>query len=244
MDIEALRTKAIEETSRFFVDKLGYVPDQDSEEFEEEYRRQFSRVKALAGTSPPATAKASPAAAPPSTYVALSGTAAELRWATAIREDRLREVQPAELREWLGAAWTRAKDWLDTRDLPAAAFLQRVAKQYAPERQKRAAAAEALADSQRKTAAAAAELAEKLRAANITARSLVELIDLSPRTKPGILREKLAELEVDGRRLRVFETTDPGSLLVKETVAEGRDEYGIESDAGLIAELKLFGTQP
>ena len=44
--------------------------------------------------------------------------------------------------------------------------------------------------------------------------------------------------------MRVFETTDPGSLLVKETVAEGRDEYGIESDAGLIAELKLFGAQP
>jgi hypothetical protein len=240
MDIEALRTKAIEETSRFFIDKLGYVPDQDSEEFEEEYRRQFSLVKALAGTSPPAADKASPAASPPSTYVALSGTAAEVRWATAIREERLREVQPAELREWLGAAWTKAKDWLDTRDLPAASFLQRVAKQYAPERERRAAAAH----SQRKTAAAAAEHAEKLRAANITARSLVELIDLSPRAKPGNLREKLAEFEVDGRRMRVFETTDPGSLLVKETVAEGRDEYGIESDAGLIAELKLFGAQP
>ena len=240
MDIEALRTKAIEETSRFFIDKLGYVPDQDSEEFEEEYRRQFGRVKALAGALPLVADKASPAASPPSTYVALSGTAAEVRWATAIREERLREVQPAELREWLGAAWTRAKDWLDTRDLPAASFLQRVAKQYAPERERRAAAA----DSQRKTAAAAAEHAEKLRAANITARSLVELIDLSPRAKPGSLREKLAEFEVDGRRMRVFETTDPGSLLVKETLAEGRDEYGIESDAGLIAELKLFGAQP
>jgi hypothetical protein len=240
MDIEALRTKAIEETCRFFIDKLGYVPDQDSEEFEEEYRRQFGRMRALAGTLPLAVDKASPAASSPSTYVALSGTAAEVRWATAIREDRLREVQPAELREWLGAAWTRAKDWLDTRDLPAASFLQRVAKQFAPEQERRAAAA----DSQRKTATAAAEHAEKLRAANITARGLVELIDLSPRVKPGSLREKLAELEVDGRRMRVFETTDPGSLLVKETVAEGRDEYGIESDAGLIAELKLFGAQP
>ena len=41
MDLKPVREEAIERTNRAFWDKQGFVPDPDSEEFEEEYRRQF-----------------------------------------------------------------------------------------------------------------------------------------------------------------------------------------------------------
>ena len=47
MDLKAVREEAIEATTRSFWDKSGFVPDEDSEEWEEEYRRQFEQAKML-----------------------------------------------------------------------------------------------------------------------------------------------------------------------------------------------------
>ena len=64
---------------------------------------------------------------------------------------------------------------------------------------------------------------------------------MSPRVRPAALAEKLADLVLDQRRLRVFATADPDVLLVKESGPDhSRAEYGIERDDGLVADLKLF----
>ena len=56
MDLKLVREEAIEGTNRAFWDKHGFVPDPDSEEFEEEYRRQFELAKKrLALTHPDCT---------------------------------------------------------------------------------------------------------------------------------------------------------------------------------------------
>src|SRR6266436_4927410 len=44
MDLKAVREQAIEATTRSFWDKSGFVPDEDSEEWEEEYRRQIEEA--------------------------------------------------------------------------------------------------------------------------------------------------------------------------------------------------------
>ena len=42
--------------------------------------------------------------------------------------------------------------------------------------------------------------------------------------------------------MRVYETSDPNLLLVKESAARcSLDDYAIERDEGLVADLKLFG---
>ena len=54
------------------------------------------------------------------------------------------------------------------------------------------------------------------------------------------LKAKLAELDHDGRNVRVFETDDPALLMVLEKDQTSRGEYAIERDAGLVADLALF----
>ena len=54
------------------------------------------------------------------------------------------------------------------------------------------------------------------------------------------IQAKLAELDSNGRNLRVFETGDPAVLMVLEKTETERGEYGIERDEGLVADLKLF----
>ena len=54
------------------------------------------------------------------------------------------------------------------------------------------------------------------------------------------MKAKLAELEVSGRNLRVFETADLAVLMVLEKAEAGRSDYGIERDEGLVADLRLF----
>ena len=44
MDPKMLKERALAETERFFLEKLGAVPAEDSEEWEDEYRRQFGRL--------------------------------------------------------------------------------------------------------------------------------------------------------------------------------------------------------
>jgi hypothetical protein len=60
------------------------------------------------------------------------------------------------------------------------------------------------------------------------------------------LKAKLAELDGDGRNLRVFAIADPAMLraLEKGEAGEkgetGRIEYGIERDEGLVGDLGLL----
>ena len=53
MDLKSVREEAIEAATRSLWEKSGLVPDQDSEEWEEEYRRQFELAKKRHATEPP-----------------------------------------------------------------------------------------------------------------------------------------------------------------------------------------------
>jgi hypothetical protein len=248
MDLETLRAKVTEETSRYLLEKLGYEPDPDSEEWEEEYRRRFAAARArVQVTARPAAAAApeAPAATarrPVETgdLAEIRGPAPEVRWAVALRAERLQEIEDNEVRLWLARTWTAAKPWIDMRELPTAEFLRRVQPRFAEYRRQREAEEAVLAAQRRAEAEAAAALAREVEAAGITVQGLIELIDVCPRGKTLPARAKLAELKTSERRLRVFETADPSSLLVLDSGAAGRSEYGIERDDGLVADLRLF----
>jgi hypothetical protein len=247
MDLETLRAKVTEETSRYLLEKLGYEPDPDSEEWEEEYRRRFAAARARVQVTPRPAAAApdSPAATARkpvemSELAEIRGPAPEVRWAVALRAERLKEIEDNEVRLWLARTWTAAKPWIDLREFPTAEFLRRVAPRFAEYRRQREAEEAALAAQRRAEAEAAAALAKEVEAAGITVQGLVELIDVCPRGKTLPARAKLAELKINERRLRIFETADPSFLLVLDSGAAGRAEYGIERDDGLVADLKLF----
>lgn len=239
MDLNAVREQAMEATARAFWERGEAVPDEDSEEWEREYRRQFEIAKSRFAAAP----AAAPAAAAPVDEAALpelSGQPAQLRWAAQIRADRLGEIRDREIRNWLATTWTKAKSWLDTRDLPTQVFLQRIAPHYAEYR--RTAEERARAEKAERTArqAAAAALRREIEAAHITAAGLVELIDAAERMPTSPIKEKLAEIAVEGRNLRVFESGDELTLMVLEKSPAGRREYGIERDEGLVADLRLY----
>jgi hypothetical protein len=246
MNLEALRSQVAEETARVLLDRHGFVPDQDSDEWEEEYRRQFALVKqrlqAGAAASSNLTAAARTAASREAgDSTPLRGAPADARWAATLRAARLQELPSAELRRFLAETWIEARNWLDTREVPALAFRRRVEAEYETHRRERERAAAAEEAARRAKAEKEAAQAAKLSAAGVSAKSLVELIDLSPRVKPAPLTEKLADLALDQRRLRVFATANPDILLVKESGPDhSRAEYGIERDDGLVADLKLF----
>ena len=245
MDLETLRSQVADETARVLLDRHGFVPDQDSDEWEEEYRRQFALVKQRiqAGAASPksvaagrADASREASDAPP-----LRGAPADARWAATLRAARLKELQSTELRRFLAETWIEAKAWLDTREVPALDFRRRVEAEYERHCRERERAAMAEAAARRAKAEQDAARKAKLSAAGVSAKSLVELIDVSPRVRPAPLAEKLADLALDQRRLRVFATTNPDILLVKESGPDhSRAEYGIERDDGLVADLKLF----
>ena len=247
MDLETLRSEVAEETARVLLDRHGFVPDQDSDEWEAEYRHQFALVKQRRQTSAASPAAARTVAsreasdAPP-----LRGAPADARWAATLRAARLKELQSTELCRFLTETWIEAKVWLDTREVPALAFRRRVEAEYETHRRERKRATAAEEAARRAKAEEDAARAAKLSAAGVSAKSLVDLIDLSPRVKPAPLAEKLADVVLDQRRLRVFATANPGVLLVKESGPDhSRAEYGIERDDGLVADLKLFAdSQP
>ena len=71
MDLNTLREAAIEATARALDERLGYVPSDDSDEWEEEYRRQFAVLSSVTAAisdpprrvrrrSPPAPHQAGP----------------------------------------------------------------------------------------------------------------------------------------------------------------------------------------
>src|SRR5439155_18330287 len=115
--------------------KSGLVPADESDQWEDEYRRQFALLKPRLATEGPATAPAAPRmpaapSGPERQLPELSGTPEQKRWAATIREDRLREIPSEPFRAWLARTWTRAKVWVDTRDVPAAVLVQRLKPQF------------------------------------------------------------------------------------------------------------------
>ncbi len=243
MDLKAVREEAIEATTRAFWDRNGFVPDQDSDEWEEEYRRQFEQVRKRHAKGQSAAVKPDVAAAEPLEepgWSVLTGAPTQIRWAAAIRSDRLKEIRNPGVRGWLAATWTKAKSWIDTRDLPTPTFLQRIEPHYAEYRRRADERAMALSAEQQAKAAAAQALHAEIEAAGVTVEGLVELIDVCDRQAAASIKAKLAELDFDGRNLRVFETGDPAVLMVLEKTAAGRSEYGIERDESLVADLQLF----
>src|SRR5271163_2655963 len=93
MDLGALREAAIEATSRALYDKHGIVPSEDSDEWEDEYRRQFALLKERYGAeivTPTRSANGPTTAQRP--LPELRGTLEEQRWGGSIRDERLREI--------------------------------------------------------------------------------------------------------------------------------------------------------
>lgn len=243
MDLKAVREEAIEATTRAFWDRNGFVPDEDSDEWEEEYRRQFeqARKRHATGRSAEAKSNATAAAEPPDEagWAMLAGAPTQIRWAAAIRSDRLKEIRNPGIRDWLATTWTKAKSWIDTRDLPTPIFLQRIEPHYVEYRRRADERATALNAEQQKKAAAAQALRAEIEAAGITVEGLIELIDVCDRLPAAPIKGKLVELGFEDRNLRVFETGDPAVLMILEKTAAGRSEYGIERDANLVADLQL-----
>jgi hypothetical protein len=250
MDLNALREAAIEATSRALHDKHGVVPSEDSDEWEDEYRRQFALLKQRIGTQPVApprapSASAAALAAAERQWPELSGTPEQKRWAATIRVDRMGEIASEPFRVWFGQTWTRAKVWVDTRDVPTAVLVQRLKPQFDDYRKEADAAAKARAAEAQQKAAEAAAYQQRLKDSGITPEGLVELIDASDRFDLAPLTVKLAEIAVEGRHLRVFETSDPNLLLVKEKKGPLQlPDYAIERDEGVVADLKLYAQMP
>jgi len=243
MDLQAVREEAIEATTRAFWDKNGFVPDQDSDEWEEEYRRQFEQAKRRHATRQTAAVKPSrPVGAPPDEHdwAVLSGAPTQIRWAATLRADRLRDIKDLDLRHWLAATWTKAKSWIDTREMPTPVFLQRIQPNYAEYRRQASEQARAGEMERQAQAVAAGALRREIEEAGITVEGLIELIDIAEQLPAMPIKAKLAELEANGRNLRVFETADPAVLMILEKAETERREYGIERDEGLVADLKLF----
>jgi hypothetical protein len=242
MDLTQLKDAAIEATARALEAKFGIVPDEDSDEWEDEYRRQFALAKQRYGVTIPTVARAT---GPTLQLPELRGETQEaIHWGEQIRAVRLREVTDAARRVWMAKTWQRAKVWTDTRDVPIATLLQRTQGQFEQYRKQQAEQQKAqTAGAQQKAAAIAAHQA-KLQKAGITEAGLLELIDASDHVKTAALGEKLAELTGVDRHLRVFATADPGALLVKEKNLTGQHDYCIERDEGLVADLKLFAEAP
>jgi hypothetical protein len=241
MDLKPLRERAIEATTRFFWDTRGSIPDADSEEWEAEYRRQFELARRTQDALP--TETQGPIETPPadqSLWVGLSGAPTQIRWAAALRAERMAAVRDPGIRHWLATTWSKAKSWIDTRELPLPVFLERIRPHYqeyreAADERARAAAAERQAE-----AAAAAEIRRQVEAAGIDAEGLIELVDIAERLPSLPVRTKLAELAAGERNLRVFDTADPAVLTILERSGAERREYGIERDEGLVADLVLF----
>jgi hypothetical protein len=255
MDLNTLREAAIEATARALDDRLGYVPSDESDEWEEEYRKQFAVLRQLHGSDlrpaaprPAAarsTAPSGPARHSEQSWPELSGTPEQKRWAATIRDERMREIPSEPFRAFLARAWTRAKQWVDTSEVPTAVLVTRLRPQFEEYCRKEAEAAKGRAAGAEKKAAELAAYQQRLKDSGITPEGLVELIDVSERFDPAPIAAKLAEIAVEGRHLRIYETTDPNLLLVKEKRGpRSLDDYAIERDEGLAADLKLFAQAP
>jgi hypothetical protein len=243
MDVKLVREEAIEATNRAFFDRSGFVPDEDSDEWEDEYRRQFDLAKKRHATDRPTVTPPTAPTPPPDEepgWVELTGPPTQIRWAASLRADRLKEIRDPGIRDWLATAWNKSKSWIDTSNLPTATFLQRIQPHYVQHRRQADERARLLSAEQQAKAAAADEIRRQIEDAAITVDGLIELIDIADRLPALPIKAKLAELDTAERNLRVFETDDPAVLMVLEKAGTGRSEYGIERDAGLVADLRLY----
>jgi hypothetical protein len=243
MDLKLVREEAIEATNRAFWDRSGFVPDEDSDEWEDEYRRQFELVKKRHATDPPADTRPIVAAAPPEEepgWAPLTGPPTQIRWAAALRADRMKEIRDPGIRKWLATTWTRSKSWIDTSNLETEIFLKRIEPHYAQYRRQAEERARVVAAEREARAAAADEIRRQIERAGITVEGLIELIDIADRLPVLPIKAKLAELDTAERQLRVFETEDPAVLMVLEKAGTSRSDYGIERDEGLVADLTLY----
>jgi hypothetical protein len=243
MDLKLVREEAIEATNRAFWDRSGFVPDEDSDEWEDEYRRQFDLAKKRHANDGPAEIRPIVATAPPEEepgWAALTGPPTQIRWAAALRADRMKEIRDPGIREWLATTWTRSKSWIDTSNLETEIFLKRIEPHYVQHRRQADERARLVAAAQQAKAAAADEIRRQMNESAITVEGLIELIDIANRLPVLPIKTKLAELDTAERNLRVFETDDPAVLMVLEKAGTGRSEYGIERDAGLVADLRLY----
>ena len=242
MDLNTLREAAIEATSRALYDRHGFVPSDETDEWEEEYRRQFTALKQKHGgaAAVPVRAPALPAI-DERMLPELSGTPEQKRWGAAVRSERLAAIPNEPFRVFLAKTWTRSKVWIDTRDVPLPTLVQRLKPQYDEYRAKTNEAAKARAAEVQRQAAERAARQRKLHEAGITPEGLVEMVDASDRFAPAPLAAKLAEIDVEGRNLRVYDTADPNLLLVKEKRGPLHlDDYAIERDEGLVGDLKMY----
>src|SRR5258708_1043634 len=92
MNLQRVREEAIEATTRAFWDKNGFVPDEDSDEGEEEYRRQFEQAKRRHAAGQAAVIQPSLAVSTPPEedgWAVLTGVATQIRWAAALRAARI-----------------------------------------------------------------------------------------------------------------------------------------------------------
>jgi hypothetical protein len=244
MDLTQLKEAAIEATTRVLQQKFDVIPSEESDEWEDEYRRQFALMKQHYAVDTKAIVRPPVSAGPALQLPELTGDREQIHWGEQVRADRMREVTDAPRRAWMARTWTRAKLWVDTRDVPVATLLQRTQAQYDDYRRKTAEQQKATAAAAQQKAATVAAYQAKLQKAGITEEGLIELIDASERLKPAPLTDKLADLAGVDRHLRVFATADPKALLVKEKNLQGNHDYGIERDEGLVADLRLFASAP
>src|SRR5260370_42259356 len=100
MDLAARKAKTLEETTQFFLEKLGYVPDQDSDEWEDAYRRRFAPARGQpkaarldVNDAPEVLAPTAQRTIPKAELPALRGPAAAVRAAATLRAERLTESE-------------------------------------------------------------------------------------------------------------------------------------------------------
>jgi hypothetical protein len=244
MDLAQLKEAAIVATVEALQRKFDVMPDEESDEWEDEYRRQFALMKQHYAVDTKAIVRPPVSTGPELQLPELTGDREQVHWGEQVRAERLREIADAPRRAWMAKTWTRAKVWVDTREVPVATLLQRTQAQYDDYRRQTAEQQKARAAEAHKKAAAIAAHQAALQKAGITEAGLIELVDASERAEPAKLGEKLADFNGVDRHLRIFATADPNVLLVKEKNLKGSVDYGIERDEGLVGDLKLFMQAP
>ena len=109
MDLNQLREAAIEATTRALQQKFDVMPSEESDEWEDEYRRQFALMKQRYAVDTKAIVRPPVATGPALQLPELTGEREQIHWGEQVRADRMREVTDAARRAWMVKTWTRAK---------------------------------------------------------------------------------------------------------------------------------------
>jgi len=188
MDLTQLKEAAIEATTRALQQKFDVMPSEESDEWEDEYRRQFALMKQRYAVDTKAIVRPPVSAGPALQLPELTGDREHVHWAEQVRADRMREVADPSRRAWMVKTWTRAKLWVDTRDVPIATLLQRTQGQYDDYRRK-------LAEQQKAAAAATQQKTAAIAAHRAQVRGLfAELLAGFPAARRAVLTDQLVLL--------------------------------------------------